>query len=121
MAKKIGIGILIAVVSGTLLYLSVYFLASRSDAFKLAEQTLMNSQALQSQAGHIERVRLMPFGFYDEKTTGDNGWATMTVEAVGTTKTVILDVRAKKASGTWAVEQASIDGNPLGLKIQDTH
>ncbi len=111
-----------AVLFGVLaILIGVYILASRGDAFKLVEQTLMNSQALQSQVGHVERVRLVPFGSYDEKTAGDHGWATMTVEVTGTTKTVILDVRAKKASGAWEVEQASIDGKPLVLKIQDTH
>lgn len=121
MAKKIGIGILIAVVFGALLYVAIYFLASRGDAFKFVEQMLMNSQALQLQAGHIERVRFMPFGSYHEKTAGDNGWATMMVEVTGTTKTMILDVKAKKASGTWEVEQVSIDGKPLVLKIQKIH
>jgi hypothetical protein len=114
-AKKIGIGILIAVVFGALLYVAVYLMASHSDAFKLVEQTLRNSQALQSQVGHVERVRLVPFGSYDEKTAGDNGWATMTVEVTGTTKTATLDVKAKKTSGTWAIEQASLDGKPLAL------
>jgi hypothetical protein len=113
--KKTGIGILIAAIFGALLYVTAYFLASHGDAFKLVEQTLKNSQVLQSQVGHVERVRLVPFGSYDEKTAGDNGWATMTVDVTGTTKTLTLDVKAKKTSGIWAIEQASTDGKPMVL------
>lgn len=115
MVKKIGVGILIAAVFGALLHVAVYLLASHSDAFKLVEQTLKNSQALQSQVGHVERVRLAPFGDNGWATAGDNGWATMTVEVTGTTKTIALDVKAKKTRGTWAIEQASLDGKPLVL------
>ena len=121
MVKRIGLGILIVGVFGALLCVTVYFLASHGDAFKLVEQTLKNSQALQSQVGHIERVRLVPFGSYEENTAGDNGWATMTVEVTGSAKTVTLDIRARKASGAWGVEQASIDGKHLVLKTQITH
>ena len=115
MAKKIGIGILIAAVFGALLHVAVYLLASHSDAFKLVEQTLRNSQALQSQVGHVERVRLAPFGDNGWATAGDNGWATMTVEVTGATKTVTLDVKTKKTNSVWAIEQASLDGKPVVL------
>lgn len=115
MTKKIGIGIFLAAVFGALLYATVYFLASQGEAFESVEQTLKRSSALQSHVGRVERVRLVPFGAYDEKTAGDNGSATMTVEVMGATRTVTLEVKAKKTRGTWAIEQTSLDGKPLVL------
>ena len=113
--KKIGIWVLIVVVFGGLLYTTAYLLARHSDAFKLVEQTIMGSQVLQAQVGRIERVRLPRLGPYDESFAGDSGSATMTVEVIGTTKTIALDVKMKKTRGEWEIEQVSLDGKPLVL------
>ena len=113
--KRIGIWLLVAVLFGGLLYATVYLLASHGEAFKLVEQTIMGSQVLQAKVGRIERLQLAPFGAYDERTAGDSGSATMTVEVMGTTRTIALDVKVKKTNGEWEIEQVSLDGKPLVL------
>lgn len=116
MVKKIGKWILLAALFGALLYAVVYFMGSRGDAFKFAEQAIRNSQSLQAQIGKIERVRLAPSGPYKERlSVSGDGWATMMIEVTGATKTVALDVKMKKTNGVWAIEQASLDGKPVTL------
>lgn len=114
MPKSINTLILI-VLFGTLLYAGVYFWGSHSEAFRFIERTIMNSRAVQSQIGNVERVRLAPFSTYHEKSASDDVWVTMGVNVTGTRKTVTIDVKAKKIRDVWQIEQASIDGKPLLL------
>lgn len=113
--KKVSKWIVLAALFGAMLYVTVYFMASHGDAFIFAEQAIKNSQILQSQIGRIERVRLSPFGSYKEKYVDADKWVTMTVEVTGTVKTIILNMKMKKTSSGWMIEQALIDGNPLVL------
>jgi hypothetical protein len=107
--------VLIGLLAGLALYAFVYFLASHGDAFEFAKQEIRNSHMIESEIGRVERIRLDPFGFYDEKSVGSEEWATMTVEVTGTRKTIALSVKVKKTNGNWAIEQAATQGVPLVL------
>lgn len=115
MAKIIGKIILLAALFGALLYAVVYFMASHSDGFEFAEKTIRNSHMIKLQVGEIKRVQPDAFGSYDEKTVGSDEWVTMDIKVEGTTKTIVLSVRAKKANGTWMIEQATTEGRPVTL------
>mgnify|MGYP001576068490 CR=1 FL=1 len=115
MSVKVGKSITLAALLGVLLYVAVHFLASHGDAFEFAEHAIKNSRPLQAQIGKVERVRIPWFGSYKEKFFNTDAWAAMTVEVTGTAKTVELKMKMKKTNGTWVIEQASIDGNPVTL------
>jgi hypothetical protein len=107
--------IILAAFLGVLLYVAVYFMASHGEAFEFAEHAIRNSQSLHSQVGKIESVRIPLFAAYKEKSFNAETWVTMTVEIVGSVKTIELQMRMKKINGDWMIEQASIDGNSVAL------
>ena len=107
--------IALAALLGLLLYISVYLIAGRSDAFVFAENAIKHSKSLQTKIGNVERVRLPLFGSYDENFVNGDTWVTMEVEVTGAVKTVALQIKMKKINATWAIEQSLIDGNPVVL------
>lgn len=115
MSVKVGKSITLAALLGVLLYVAVHFMASHGEAFEFAEHAIKNSRSLQAQIGKIERVRIPLLGSYKEKSFNADTRVAMTVEVIGTAKTVELQMKMKKINGAWMIEQASINGNPLAL------
>ena len=107
--------ILLGLLFGLLLYATVYFMASRGDAFKYVDQRIRSSAVIESKIGQIKRIRLDLFGSYEEKSVGSDEWATMSVEVTGTKTSMVLDVRVKKMNGNWAIEQVTSQGATLAL------
>ena len=115
MGKKIGKILFFGALLGLVFYATVYLLASRGDAFKFVEQRIKNSHAIESEVGKIESIRLSPFGAYEDKSAGMDEWATMTVKVSSVTKTVFLEVRAKKTNSAWEIDWVTRDGKPIAL------
>lgn len=107
--------ILLGLLLGALLYAAIYFMASRGDAFMYVDQKIRISTVIESNVGQIKRIRLNPFGSYEEKSVGPDEWVTMSVEVTGTKTTMALDVKVKKVNGNWAIEQVINQGSPLAL------
>lgn len=105
-AKNIGKTIALAVVFGVALYAVVYFMASHSEAFEFVEQKIKSSRAITAQIGEIKKIKPSLLGAYDQKTVNSDEWTSMTLDVTGTTRTMQLDVKAKKTNGTWALESA---------------
>ncbi len=42
-------------------------------------------------------------------------WLTISLEVSGALKRITLNIKAKKISGAWQIDQASIEGRPIAL------
>jgi hypothetical protein len=115
MANKVRAGLFLAALFGVVLFAFVYFLGSHGEAFEFVEQKIKNSHMIESQIGKIKRIRLDPFGRYEEKSTDSDERVRMTVEVIGAAKTIVLEIKAKKTNGTWEIEQALDGGIRLPL------
>ena len=112
-ARKVVQWVVLAAVFGVALYAIVYFMASRSEAFRFIEQQISNSQAIKTQVGEIKEIRPSLLGSYDHKTVGSDEWVSMTLDVAGATRTIELGVKAKKVNGTWTLENVSQGGRPV--------
>lgn len=115
MSPKMLRNIIIFVSLGVLLYIGVYLWGSHSESFKFVEQSVKNSQTLQSQIGKIQDVRLTLFGSYSEKFVDSDETVRMTVKVTGAIKTVNLNVKVTKIRNVWRIEQVLIDEKPILL------
>lgn len=117
MARKIVKVLLLALSFGVFLYVTVYLLAARGEAFKFVEPIIRNSPTIALQVGEVKRIELDPWGPYTSKTAGADEWVTMALQVTGSNGSVVLHVSVRKANETWKIEHASIDGQPYQLVI----
>lgn len=115
MKSPVAKWVLVACIFGVILYASIYFGASRGEAFKFVKEQISSSSVMEARLGAIQQVTLDPVGGYRERFVNSNKSAHMTVDVVGVKGKASVKIFAKKSNGSWQVVDASIDGQSVQL------
>ena len=107
--------VVILVTLVVIVFIGSYLRETHSGGYRFIENRIEHSRTLQSQIGPVLRVHLSPFASYHYRTAGSDEWLTISLEVTGALERVTLDIKAKKISGVWQIEQASIEGRPIAL------
>lgn len=116
MKKVIQKWLLYALIFGVILYSCIYFWGLHSDSFAFVQKSLMSSPAISSKVGHVEHVKLDPFGGYSESFVDDSRTARMSVNIKGSKADATAIVIVTKSEGAWELKQVVIDGKLISLR-----
>jgi len=102
-------------VAAVLFYVGVYLWGAHSEGFRFMSEEIRQSPVIQQRVGDVQSVRLSFLGGYREKFVGDHIRTTMMLDVRGSKGSASVEASAKKVNGTWAISDASIDGDRVRL------
>jgi hypothetical protein len=89
--------------------------AAHSDAFQFVRDDIRRSAVIRQRIGTVKEVRLPLWGMYRAHYSTLESRVDMTVEAIGTNGSVLIDVQVTKADGPYKLEKSTINGVPVRL------
>ncbi|MBN2514659.1 MAG: hypothetical protein JXC33_01365 [Deltaproteobacteria bacterium] len=97
-----AVAVVILIFLGTIA--GVFFMLKRSDAYRISETFIRNSDEIQKTVGENIRFGLIPVG--SVKLSGREGTANFKVSVKGSRGSTVVRVYLRKSQGTWRVASA---------------
>jgi len=105
--------VVIAAFAGAIFYIVS---GAHSEGYKFLDQAIRRAPSIREQFGEVKTVTLSFTGGYRSKSVGDNEWVTMKLNVSGQKRTGTIAASAKRISGVWSVNDASMDGRSIDLQ-----
>jgi hypothetical protein len=111
--------ILIALAAAVVFYVGLYLWGTHSEGYRFLDQVVRESPEIRQRVGDVKTVRMSFLNGYREKFVNSESTTsktvTMTLNVVGSKKSLNVKAVAKETNGTWKVSEASIDGELVKL------
>ncbi|MFC5473991.1 hypothetical protein [Paraherbaspirillum soli] len=96
-----------AILLGAVLYVSIYFAVSQSNAFLYAKRKIQDSKSIEVMVGKISTVSLAPFGLFEYGFVDSEALAKMQINVVGSKGKFELYVSMKEENDVWRIESVT--------------